>query len=144
VATRSARIVASGQDTTGRGGADMKMSSRLVVRSPLETEVTLTSEVNVTGIMAQFGRGMVQDISNQMVGRFTEAVRAQLETPAAEAPLAPTDQAEANPAMPAAPPIEVLSFGGQVVGRAARRAVRRPLFWIAVGAAILVVWLLVR
>ena len=79
-AARTAKIVGSGQDTGGRGGADLRMSSRLLERSPQETEVSLTSEVNVTGILAQLGRGMIQDVSNQMMGRFTEAMRAQLET----------------------------------------------------------------
>jgi hypothetical protein len=32
--------------------------------------------VNVTGILVQFGRGMIQDVSNQMLARFTEAMRA--------------------------------------------------------------------
>src|SRR5947199_1277082 len=78
-ADHTARIVATGQDTTGRGGADMKMSSHLTERSANETEVSLSSELSITGILAQFGRGMIQDVSNQMVGRFTDAMRAQLE-----------------------------------------------------------------
>ena len=71
----TAEIAASGQDTSGRGGADMKMTSRLVERAPGETEVNVVSEVNVTGILAQFGRGLIQDVSNQMFERFTEAMR---------------------------------------------------------------------
>jgi carbon monoxide dehydrogenase subunit G len=133
---RTARIVGSGQDTSGRGGADLRMSSRLVEKSSQETEVSLTSEVNVTGILAQFGRGMIQDVSNQMVGRFTEAMRAQLEVPAADAP--------ENAAPSAAPPIEALSFAGRIAGRAALRLVRRPVFWLVVAGAAVVAWLLAR
>ena len=76
---RTATIVARGQDLSGRGGADMKMESRLSEKSPGQTEVAMVSEVNVTGIMAQFGRGLVQDVSNQMFQKFTEAARAELE-----------------------------------------------------------------
>ncbi len=88
-AARTATIVARGQDLSGRGGADMKMESRLSEKTPGETEVAMVSDVNVTGIMAQFGRGLVQDVSNQMFQKFTEAVRAELERPdeaPAEAP----------------------------------------------------------
>ena len=74
-----AEIVAAGQDVRGKGGADMRMTSRVAARGPAETEVTVSSTVNITGILAQFGRGIVQDVSDQMFRRFTEAMRAALE-----------------------------------------------------------------
>ncbi len=180
-AARTARIVGSGQDTSGRGGADLRMSSRLLERSPGETEVSLTSEVNVTGILAQFGRGMIQDVSNQMVGRFTEAMRAQLEAPAAPTASASAGttttaggssnghgatngagaaaaageaiddnygQLPASAASPPqaqqAPPIEVLSFGGGVLGRALLRLLKRPGFWLVVLLLLFFYWLVSR
>src|SRR5215467_10214976 len=78
---RTAEIAARGQDVSGRGGADMRMHSHLVEKGPAETEVTVVSEVNVTGILAQMGRGMIQDVSNQMMKKFTAAMRAELEKP---------------------------------------------------------------
>ena len=123
-ATRTAEIVARGQDTSGRGGADMRMTSRIVEKAAGESEVSVVSEVSVTGIMAQFGRGLMQDVSDQMLQRFTEAMRAELEKP--EAVVVPAE----------APPIEVLSFGSQVAGQAVARAARRPAFWIFVGALV--------
>jgi uncharacterized membrane protein len=57
----------------------MRMQSHLTENSPGETQVSVTSEVNVTGMLAQFGRGMIQDVSNQIFQRFSEAVRAELE-----------------------------------------------------------------
>src|SRR5512133_68807 len=80
--TRTAEMRASGQDVRGKGGADMHMTSRLVERAPGETEVTVVSTVNVMGMLAQFGRGMIQDVSDQMFDKFVGAMRAQLETPA--------------------------------------------------------------
>lgn len=79
--THTAEISAKGQDLSGRGGADMKLTSALVSKAPDETEVTLVSDVNVTGILAQFGRGLMQDVSDQMLQRFTDAMRAELEKP---------------------------------------------------------------
>ena len=75
-----AEIAAAGQDVRGKGGADLRMTSRVVARGPAETEVTVSSAVNITGILAQFGRGIVQDVSDQMFLRFTEAMRAALES----------------------------------------------------------------
>ncbi len=74
-----AEIAAAGQDVRGKGGADMRMTSRVVARGPGETEVTVSSTVNITGILAQFGRGMIQDVSDEMFRRFTDAMRAALE-----------------------------------------------------------------
>ena len=79
-ALREADIAASGQETRGKGGADMRMKSRVSERSPAETEVVVVSDVNVVGILAQFGRGMIQDVSDQLFQRFTVAMRRELET----------------------------------------------------------------
>jgi uncharacterized protein len=151
---RTAAIAASGQDVRGKGGADMRMTSRVVERAPGETEVQITSQVNVMGILAQFGRGMIQDVSDQMFDKFVAAARAELETtepePRPEA-REPTPDARGpkpevqDPAPDTAPPIEVLSFGSAVVGRAAGRAVRRPMVWVGAGIVLLVAfWLLWR
>jgi len=171
-AAGEADIAASGQETRGKGGADMRMKSRVVERAPGETEVTVVSDVNVMGILAQFGRGMIQDVSDQLFQKFTDAMRRQLETPAAPAdatvaavPIAPVVPAEppaagAAPAepppaavesAPAAPPpapaaeavLDVGALGAQAAGRAARRTLSHPGFWIVVIAlALLLFWLL--
>lgn len=83
-----AEIAAAGQDVRGKGGADMRMTSRVVERGPAETEVTVSSTVNISGILAQFGRGLIQDVSDQMFRQFTDAMRAALESPAAPADVA--------------------------------------------------------
>ena len=115
----------------------MRMTSRIIERGPSETEVTVASTVNVTGILAQFGRGMIQDVSDQMFRQFTDAMRAALES-AADRPVADPRARE----LPAATRSTPFPLGAQVGGRALGRAVRRPGFWLAavlVAAAIL--WL---
>jgi carbon monoxide dehydrogenase subunit G len=97
-AAHAVTIVASGQDTSGRGGADMRMQSHLIENAPGQTQVSVTSEVNVTGVLAQFGRGMIQDVSNQIFQRFSEAVRAELEKDEAAA--------QSRAAATTAPPVE--------------------------------------
>ena len=148
---RIAEIVAGGQDVRGKGGADMRMTSTVVERAPGETEVAITSQVNVMGILAQFGRGIIQDVSDRMFGTFVAAARAELERPENTAPAAgnaalqvdaPTPDA-AEPAtqpapatpQPARAPVDVLSLGSGVVGRA---AVRNAPLWIAVVVVLVV------
>jgi uncharacterized protein len=142
-AARTAEIVASGQDMRGKGGADMRMTSTLIERAPGETEVTITSQVNVMGILAQLGRGMIQDVSDQMFGTFVAAARAELEKPSAPVSAAAsnapgnvtssgTSSAASGPAPTPPPPIEVLSFGSAVAGRAAARAVAKPVVWVVI------------
>jgi len=128
----TAEIVASGQDIRGKGGAELRMTSRLVASGPAETEVTVVSDVNVTGILAQMGRGMIQDVGDQLFQKFTTGMAAALESTGA------TRRATAA----AAQPIQVVSFGAGVVGRAAGRAARHPATWAAMVAAALLVWLL--
>lgn len=146
-----AEIVASGQETRGKGGADMRMKSRVVERAPGEIEVTVVSDVNVVGVLAQFGRGMIQDVSDQLFGRFNECMRRELEAPAAPAPevtenvsvaaAAFPDKAETPPTRSAPPPapapagenvLDVGALGAAAAGRAAKRTLSRPGFWIAV------------
>ncbi len=140
-ASRTAQIVATGQDVRGRGGADLRLTSSLVAKAPGETEITTSSHVNVTGILAQMGRGMVQDVSDQMFQVFSQRVRAELESAPAAAPAATTSSAPAQTPAPApAPAPEALDIGAM----GARAAVRRPVFWIAVAAAALVAYFLFR
>ena len=155
---REAEIRAFGQDVRGKGGAEMRMTSRVAETAPGETEVTVTSEVSVTGILAQFGRGMIQDVSDELFQRFTEAMRAELESGAETAGGEPgsAEPAAAGPGAAAsgqrsaaqpseAVPIEVLSFGGKVLGRALGRTLRRPAFWaVVLVLALLVYWLWLR
>jgi carbon monoxide dehydrogenase subunit G len=139
-ASRTAEIVAQGQDVRGRGGADLRLTSTLAQKAPGETEVTTTSRVNITGILAQMGRGMVQDVSDQMFQIFSQRVRAELESaaPAAAAPAAPHTAAPLPAAAPSMPePLDVGALG-------ARALVRRPVFWIAVAAAAVLVYVLLR
>jgi len=168
-AAMEADISASGQETKGKGGADMRMKSRVVERGPNETEGTVVSDVNVVGVLAQFGRGMIQDVSDQLFQKFSQAMRRELEAPASapEAPAASTPAeagpaaTPATPATPLPPPttaapapapqppaaasedvLDLGSLGAQAVGRAALRTVRQPAFWIGAALAfILTCWL---
>ena len=152
-----AEIAAAGQDVRGKGGADLRMTSRVAARGPSETEVTVASTVYVTGILAQFGRGMIQDLSDQMFRQFTDAMRAALEPPpvagadrpvddrpVATSPTADPSGAQAPAAgAPAGDAIDAVSLGATVGRRALGRALRRPGLWLAVVIVAAILWLLV-
>ena len=125
----------------GKGGADMRMISTVAERTPGETEVTITSQVNVMGILAQFGRGMIQDVSDQMFGTFVAAARAELEKPETTAgpggPAGGTTTSNFAATPQAAPPVEVLSLGSAVAGRAAARVVTKPVVWLGIAIILL-------
>lgn len=167
-AAGEAEISASGQETRGKGAADMRMSSRVVARDAASTEVVIVSDVNVVGALAQFGKGMIEDVSDQMFGKFSAAMRRQLEvaappTPSAEAasatpasaapaatttasapttPNAPTATAPA-PASAARQTEDVLDLGAigtAAAGRAVGRALRNPVLWIGLVLALHLLW----
>jgi len=163
-AAHSAEIVAAGQDVRGKGGADMRMTSQLTERATGETEVTIVSNVNIVGTLAQFGRGIIQDVSDQIFDRFVGAVRAELEQPVTAgavpgtvrtvafdggvavlpevaAPAAPVADKPSGDAMP---PIDVLSTASGALGRAAGRTARRPLVWVGVFVVLLLIYLVLR
>src|SRR5437868_5885135 len=150
---RTAEIVATGQDVRGRGGADLRLTSSIKEVAPGETEVTAASKVNITGILAQMGRGMVQDVSDQLFQTFSQRMRAELE-PAASAP-PPSITPAAAPAPGASPvaaatsaaageALDLASVGARAAGRAASRAVRRPAVWVAIVIAAVLLYLLFR
>jgi carbon monoxide dehydrogenase subunit G len=148
----TAEIVASGQDVRGRGGADLRLTSSIKEVAPGETEVTAASKVNITGILAQMGRGMVQDVSDQLFQTFSQRMRAELEPTASPAsttitPAAAPSPAAAPVAAAASAPGEALdlaSLGAKAAGRAASRAARRPAVWVAIAIAATLLYLLFR
>jgi len=141
-ASRHAEIVAQGQDVRGRGGADLRLSSSLAQKGPAETEVTTTSHVNITGILAQMGRGMVQDVGDQMFQVFSQRMRAELEPAAAP-------QAAPAAAAPAATPAGLAQTGPKqealdVGAMGARAAARSPIFWVGIALLAGLLYLLFR
>ena len=148
----TAELKASGQDVRGKGGADMTMTSRLTELPDGETEVSVTSQVNITGILAQLGRGMIQEVSDQMFRQFSTAMKAELEQEAA--PSQPATEAEsraaatpATPAALAAPADNVLDVGalGASAGKAVLgRMFKKPGFWVAIAVIVAALYWLIR
>ena len=142
-AARTAEIVASGQDVRGMGGADMRLTSSLKALPDGSTAVTAVSLVNVTGILAQMGRGMIQDVSDEMFQLFSERMRAELEAPVPAAGSSAPSAAAPASADPVA--LDAVAIGARAARRTAGRWARQPAFWaLALIVAALVVYALLQ
>jgi len=91
---RTAVLLADGKDTRGSGTAKAKATMRVTPAGDGAT-VVLATDLTISGKLAQFGRGIMADVSGRMVGELAARVRERIEqgTPA-----------DAEPA-PAAPPM---------------------------------------
>lgn len=96
-AGRHARLTAEGQETGGAGSARMSMVSEVASADGAGSTVRVEVDVEVVGKLAQFGRGMIEEVSRQMFRQFAGCVRATLEAPEPAAPQAPSEPA-AGPA----------------------------------------------
>lgn len=163
--THTVVISASGKDKRGNGTAGATVTAVLTPDGD-GTSVDVTTDMNVTGKPAQFGRGVIQDISDKLLeqfvhcvigkagggaarevepdaGRPTEPEPAAVSQPTEPEPAAesqPTAEPVAAPA-PVAPsaPASELDLGSAVWPVLARRFGPAVLCGVAVLA--LVVWL---
>jgi uncharacterized protein len=114
-AARRVVLNASGRDLRGRGQARASVVSSLAAANG-GTHVSIETDLHLSGAAAQYGRGIVADVSEQLVGRFADCLRAQLE--------AEPEQAEAAVAQ-AAKPVSGLRLGLAALWRSFMRLFRR-------------------
>jgi carbon monoxide dehydrogenase subunit G len=76
-AERRILIDASGRDTRGQGNASAKI---LVTMTGDDdgTDVSVHTDLSITGKVAQFGRGVLGDVSAKLLGQFVERLEADV------------------------------------------------------------------
>jgi carbon monoxide dehydrogenase subunit G len=81
-------IEAKGKDKRGNGTAGATVHVRLGVDDSggRDTRVDVTTDLAVTGKPAQFGRGVMQDVSDKLLQAFVACIEKQLTGPAAAQP----------------------------------------------------------
>lgn len=84
-AARTVRMLGEGMESSGAGSAKMELTSRILALDDGGTEVRVQQDVEVVGKLAQFGRGMVQEVGKQLFRQFIACAKAHLEAEAAEA-----------------------------------------------------------
>jgi carbon monoxide dehydrogenase subunit G len=67
----------TGTDTKGKGGAEMGMTGKLTEKDG-GTDVDISMEVGITGMLAQFGSRLINDVTNHVFDQFTGNFKAQL------------------------------------------------------------------
>lgn len=86
-AERRVVLRADGRDTRGQGNASALITAELVATTPDSTTVKVSTDLTVTGKVAQFGRGVMADISAKLMDQFAANLSALVSTEApAEAP----------------------------------------------------------
>jgi carbon monoxide dehydrogenase subunit G len=92
-AARRVSLSANGRETRGRGAARAKVESSLAAANG-GTRVDIVTDLSLSGPAAQYGRGMVADVSSQLIGRFADCLKKQLEASPAEAEAAVVEAAK--------------------------------------------------
>jgi carbon monoxide dehydrogenase subunit G len=94
-ANRKVVLQAEGRDTRGQGNASATVTATLVPEGDATT-VNIDTDLNITGKVAQFGRGVMADVSSKLLGQFAENLQRDVlsgastgETPT-EPPTVPT------------------------------------------------------
>jgi carbon monoxide dehydrogenase subunit G len=76
----SAFLKAGGADAKGRGNADADVRFTLTELGASSTHVSVTTILNLTGSVAQYGRvsGLIDEIASQLIGEFVTNLEAEL------------------------------------------------------------------
>lgn len=104
-------IDAKGKDKRGNGTAGAHVTASMT-QEGTSTRVEVLTDLNITGKPAQFGRGVMQDVSDKLLGQFTAcleqkvgdssaanaAAKAAASAPVTEEPSGEAASAEAVPA----------------------------------------------
>jgi uncharacterized protein len=116
-------IDARGRDARGTGNAAAVVTAQLYPNGD-RSRVTVDTDLKIVGKLAQFGSGILQQVSEKLLGQFVESLEAKLSGSAQQAPQeAPTPAPVANgrtqaPAVDAATaaaepaPIDLLELAG--------------------------------
>lgn len=105
-----------GRDLGGKGNADALITAQLTQSSPTSTKVVVTTDLNITGKVAQFGRGALADVSSKLLLQFVDNLETTvLNQPKPGSPLAAVPdassviEAAATDSVAAAPVVEAVA-----------------------------------
>ncbi len=102
-AAHRAVIEAKGKDRRGNGTAGATVTIALADAGDGTTRADVQTDLAITGKPAQFGRGVMQDVSDKLLGQFVSCIEGRFAAPAVEA--APAEP-QASPVTTAGAPTE--------------------------------------
>jgi carbon monoxide dehydrogenase subunit G len=93
-------LKAEGRDTTGKGNASAMITAQLESIDAGTTRCFVETDLHITGKVAQFGRGIMGDVSKKLMNQFATNLNTMLDQqPDAAAPAAPEPAESAEPAV---------------------------------------------
>jgi uncharacterized protein len=94
-----------GRDTTGKGNAAALITAQLESIDAATTKCVVETDLHITGKVAQFGRGIMGDVSKKLMGQFATNLNTMLDAqqPAADEVAAPAAEPAEASAAAAAP-----------------------------------------
>jgi carbon monoxide dehydrogenase subunit G len=116
-ANRTVVLKADARETRGKGMASATVTSKVEPTDAGDTQVEIVTDLTLTGAVAQYGRGMIADVSKRLTDEFASCISARLTAPAEAA------GADAEPV--AAKPIGGLRLGLWAFFRAIGRQLKR-------------------
>src|ERR1700745_656857 len=127
-------IDGKGKEARGTGNAAATVTAQLHEAGE-RTRVTVDTDLKIVGKLAQFGSGMLQQVSEKLLGQFVESLEAKLAADSAPDTTAHNGQAPpaGNAAHPEAEPTDLI----QLAGGGALKKYGPPIFGAFVVAAIL-------
>lgn len=84
-------IKGDGRDTGGRGNASAEITAQAESLSPTSTRVAVTTDLHISGKVAQFGRGIMGDVSSKLMAQFADNLNKMIDEQQDSAPVAPAD-----------------------------------------------------
>ena len=92
----TAKLKADGRDTRGAGNASAIITAKAVAIDENRTKVTVDTDLSVTGKVAQFGRGVMADVSAKLMKQFADNLGELLEAENAAGAAESSDDAAAS------------------------------------------------
>jgi carbon monoxide dehydrogenase subunit G len=80
-------VDAKGKDKRGNGTAGAKVTLSMAAAASGGTDVEVLTDLAITGKPAQFGRGVMQDVSDKLLGQFVSCLEQRLGSPKSAAPV---------------------------------------------------------
>jgi carbon monoxide dehydrogenase subunit G len=113
-----ASLKAEGRDTGGKGNASATITAQLFAVDAASAKCTVDTQLNISGKVAQFGRGALADVSDKLLLQFVDNLNKLIASqptglaPSAPSPApAPTKPTATPAATPAASPPPVTPTG---------------------------------
>jgi carbon monoxide dehydrogenase subunit G len=72
-------LKAEGRDTTGKGNANAVITAHLEAVTDATTKVVVETDLHITGKVAQFGRGIMTDVSKKLIDQFATNLNKMLD-----------------------------------------------------------------